>query len=194
MGYSTGATHIRARGRWFCLSGALAVAIAVACLTSCNSIERSGLTPGDNAPPFELTSLTEGAQKLSDFRGKVVVLNFWATWCQPCVSELPSLQRLYTDYKSKGLEIVAIGIDDEPSNLEEFRRSYGLSFPILIDRDGSVKSKYKLTGVPETFFLDRDGKITMLVSPLDGRPAIKITGPVDWDAPRAREQLDLLLK
>lgn len=144
---------------------------------------RSGLNPGDNAPPFELPDLEGKLRKLSDFKGKVVLLNFWASWCGPCVAELPALERLYTELKSQGFEIIAIGIDDEADSLMEFKRRYSMTFPVLVDKSGILKNKYRVTGVPESFILDRDGKMLMIPDPSNNMPIVRIIGPRDWSNP-----------
>lgn len=151
------------------------------------------MNPGDNAPSFELPDLKGNPRKLSEFRGSVVLLNFWASWCGPCVEELPALEQLYQKLKAKGFEIVAVGIDDDIAELEEFKRRFSLSFPVLADKSGILKNKYRVTGVPESFVLDRDGKLVMLADPSDNMPVVRIVGPRDWDDPNTVARMAELL-
>ncbi|MEE8184788.1 MAG: TlpA disulfide reductase family protein [Thermodesulfobacteriota bacterium] len=125
---------------------------------------------GKNAPGFKLPDLDGKITALSDFKGKVVFLNFWATWCKPCEEEMPSMQMLYDDLKDENFEMLAVSLDSKgPGGIREFARKYGLTFPILHDRKGKVKEIYKTTGVPETFIIDQNGII-----------AEKVWGPRDW--------------
>jgi peroxiredoxin len=125
---------------------------------------------GSAAPDFTLPDLNGRAVSLKDFRGKVVFLNFWATWCKPCEEEMPSMQSLHDALKGQPFEIVAVSVDSEgPEKVAEFVNRYGLRFPVLHDRKGRVKDQYKTTGVPETFIVDQNGVI-----------AEKVWGPRDW--------------
>ena len=128
---------------------------------------------GTVAPEFELPGLDGKQHKLSEYRGKVVFLNFWATWCKPCAEEIPSMQELHENLKAFPFEIVAVSVDkDGPEVIEPFLKKYGVTFPVLHDRKGKVKELYKTTGVPETFILDQNGVI-----------AEKVWGPRDWADP-----------
>ena len=126
---------------------------------------------GTEVHEFELPDLDGKMVKLSDFRGKVVFLNFWATWCKPCEDEMPSMQALYKKLPTDKFEIVAVSVDNEPSDVvEAFVQKYGLSFTILHDKRGKVKERYMTTGVPESFIVDQNGFV-----------AEKVTGPRDWN-------------
>lgn len=116
---------------------------------------------GFTAPDFTLTMLDGDTLTLSSLRGKVVVLNFWASWCLPCRAEMPALQHVYEDYSSLGLELVAVNAANQDSLLvvSGFVDEFGLSFPIPLDVDGSVSAQYLLNGLPTTFFIDRQGII-----------------------------------
>lgn len=128
---------------------------------------------GTVAPEFELPGLDGKQHKLSEYRGKVVFLNFWATWCKPCAEEIPSMQKLHEDLGAFPFEIVAVSVDkDGPEVIEPFLKQYGVTFPVLHDRKGRVKELYKTTGVPETFIIDQNGVI-----------AEKVWGPRDWAEP-----------
>lgn len=124
---------------------------------------------GMQAPDFILPDLKGQMKSLSNYKGKVVFLNFWATWCKPCREEMPSMQELYTALMGKNFEILAVSIDKGKPEVEKFVKEYGLTFPILHDRKSKVKEVYKTTGVPETFIIDQNGMI-----------AEKVMGPRDW--------------
>lgn len=145
------------------------------------------------APYFEATDLAGNPVDLDDLRGKVVLLNVWATWCAPCREEMPSIQALYEDYAPKGLEVVAVSVDS-PVGLRDgagnpggdvaaFAREMGLTFPIWLDPAREIYRSYRLRGVPETFILDRTGHIVS-----------KKIGPHDWNAPEYRALFDRLLE
>jgi peroxiredoxin len=155
---------------------------------------RPSLTPplrvGSEAPEFQLPVLDDnrprsvGTRALSDLRGRVVFINFWATWCPPCRDESPSLERLYRRLRPRGLEILSVSIDD-PGALDaisKFRDEFDLTFPILLDPDRRAYGAYQATGVPETF----------VVSP-QGRVVEQVVGPRDWDQPRYATLVEGLL-
>jgi len=144
--------------------------------------------PGEKAPDFTLATLSGEERSLSSFQGKVVVLNFWASWCQPCLKELPALQRLYTQVKHKGIEIVAVGTDDDRDSLKQVAEQYGVTFPVLVDQKGEIKAKYKVAGIPETYILKADGRFGFFIDPAAG-PTIKIIGPREWDSPLIIQRL-----
>jgi peroxiredoxin len=116
---------------------------------------------GSLAPDFTLTSLTGESMTLSQLRGQSVVLNFWATWCQPCQRELPALQATAEDYAGK---VTILGIDqaEEPAKVQEFVERFGLTYPILLDSDFRASDLYQVRGMPTTFFVDGDGVIRHL--------------------------------
>ena len=125
---------------------------------------------GTQAIDFELPDLDGKERSLGEFKGKVVFLNFWATWCKPCEDEMPSMQQLHAALQGKPFEIVAVSIDkDGPEAVREFVKKYGVTFTVLHDRKGRIKELYKTTGVPETFIIDQNGVI-----------AEKVMGPRDW--------------
>ncbi len=122
------------------------------------------------APTFELPSLAGGKVNLLNYRGKVVFINFWATWCGTCKVEMPSMEKLYQRFKDHGFEMLTISVDKDLSLIEPFMKQYHLTFPVLLDPESEVaKRKYKTTGVPETFVVDRKGIIVH-----------KAIGPRDW--------------
>ena len=111
------------------------------------------------APDFTLKSLTGENIKLSEMRGRVVLVNFWATWCAPCKEELPFFNQLYKKYRKTGLEILGVNIDKSSRKAADFSSSLGLEFPILLDPSGTVSSKYHITSMPSTIVVGKDGTI-----------------------------------
>jgi cytochrome c biogenesis protein CcmG/thiol:disulfide interchange protein DsbE len=129
------------------------------------------LTVGKAAPDFQLPDLNDKEIRLSDYRGKVVFLNFWATWCKPCREEMPSMEVLYKNFEKDGLVILAVSIDRVTTKKEipPFVKSLNLTFPVLVDSWGQTDKRYKLMGVPETYIIDREGTLRE-----------KVIGPRDW--------------
>lgn len=117
---------------------------------------------GFPAPEVVARRVGDGAPvRLSQYRGRVVLLNIWATWCDPCRREMPSIERLYRELGPRGLAVVAVSIDDAGAerDIEAFVREYGLSFEIWHDPTGRIQQAYQLIGVPQSFVLDRRGVI-----------------------------------
>jgi thiol-disulfide isomerase/thioredoxin len=106
---------------------------------------------------FELQDLSGATRLLSDFKGKVVFLNFWATWCGPCRFEMPSMEKLYRRFKAQGLEILAVNLHEDRSSVKRFVEEYDLSFPVLLDTTGRIGSTYGARSIPTTYIVDRDG-------------------------------------
>lgn len=139
------------------------------------------VTTGGPAPDFTVTNLEGATVELSDYAGKVVLLNIWATWCAPCLEEMPSMQRLYEALQGEDFEILAVSIDAplgqrDPfgrpgGDLEEFADNLGLTFTILHNPSGDIQRTYQTTGVPESFVIGRDGIIYK-----------KVAGGTQWDA------------
>ena len=136
-------------------------------------IEETGLDQGDTPPDFELKTMSGEVVKLSDLKGKKVILNFWASWCGPCKAEMPHMEKYYKKYKeSANVEIVAVNLTSaERRGLEgvtEFIDSYGLTFPIPLDEDGKVSNDYSVITIPTTFLLGTDGKLSQkIIGPMD---------------------------
>ncbi len=120
---------------------------------------------GFAAPDFDLEALGGGRLKLADLRGKVVVVNLWASWCAPCRAEMPAIDHVYQQYKSRGLEVVAINttFQDSEADARSFLAGLGVTFPVALDRDGAVSKRYYLQAMPSTFFVARDGTIGDMV-------------------------------
>jgi len=143
-------------------------------------------TAGSDAPDFHVVTLDvpPKSRALANYKGQVVLLNTWATWCAPCREEMPSIERLYTTYAGKGLKVVAVSIDDAGSEqgIRDFARAFGLTFEILHDPTGSMQRTYHILGVPETFVIGKDGVIRK-----------KISGPTDWNSAANRALVEQLL-
>lgn len=120
---------------------------------------RPAVELGRYAPDFTLTDLNGEAVSLSDWRGQVVLLNFWASWCAPCRQEMPLLQATYTAYADDGLVVLAVNMGEEKRRVENFAVDLALTFPVLADEEITVGTLYRVRGVPTTFFIDRDGVI-----------------------------------
>ena len=144
---------------------------------------------GHRAPDFALRDPQGRAVRLSEvLKEKAVLLNFWATWCPPCREEMPTMERVYHDYKARGLEVLAVSIDAGnegavAAKVTEFMTSLNLTFPALLDSKGEVVRIYRLRGLPTTFLVDRKGLIR----------AVEI-GFRDWASPESRAKIEALLK
>jgi thiol-disulfide isomerase/thioredoxin len=111
------------------------------------------------APDFLLETLDGGTLRLSDLQGKAVLVNFWATWCGPCRSELPHLVAAYDRYRQEGLEIVAVNLQEDEDTVARFVQEFGMQFPVVIDRGGEVADEYRVLGLPTSYFIDRSGVV-----------------------------------
>ena len=129
------------------------------------------LVRGERVPDFS-APLLDGRQPvhLADQRGRVVLLNFWATWCKPCEDEMPAMQRLYAELHPQGFELLAISVDKTAPEIAAFRDRMGLSFPILLDPEEAVSRLFQTTGYPESLLVDREG---VLIE--------RYVGPREWD-------------
>ncbi|MFC0523105.1 thiol-disulfide oxidoreductase ResA [Pontibacillus salicampi] len=117
---------------------------------------------GDEAPNFKLETVNvEGKEHLTldEFEGKGVMINFWATYCPPCKEEMPYMQTLYPEYKEKGVEIIAVNLDQGQLVVDKFLNNYDLTFPIVQDSNGQVMELYDVGNLPATYFVGPDGKI-----------------------------------
>ena len=136
------------------------------------------------APDISVNSLKNVPLKLSDLKGKVVLLNFWATWCPPCREEIPSMIRLNSFMAGKPFQMVAVSIDEGGQTvIDSFLRESGFNLPAYVDSDSKASKTYGITGVPETFIIDKNG---ILVK--------KVIGPLAWDSPEVIGFLEGLMK
>ena len=127
--------------------------------TSQQPVFHGGLV-GKQAPDFTLLDMQGRQVSLSQFRGKVVILNFWATWCPPCRKEMPSMERLYRDFKEKDMVMLAVNVDENGKQaVREFLRRMPYSFPILLDNENIAQNSYGVFRFPESFVIDRNGVV-----------------------------------
>ena len=134
------------------------------------------------APELKAHDLKGASKSLADYRGKVVLLNFWATWCPPCQREMPSLERLRTRMAGRPLEIVAISSAETPEEVGAFLSRMKLGFPVLLDTDSSNTRRWKVFALPTTFVLDAEGRVRHV-----------LTGPTEWDEGEALAVVEALL-
>ena len=135
------------------------------------------------APDFALPGPDGNRVALKDFRGKVVFLNFWATWCEGCREEMPSMERLYKEFKGKGLEIVAVNVKEKRPDALAFYKKLQLTYPVLLDAEGEVGLLYGAFGLPVTYLIDRKGIVLA-----------RLWGPADWYSPAARNLIKSLIE
>lgn len=146
-------------------------------------VQREVVKVGDEAPNFRLHDLAGKVVDLSQLRGKVVLLNFWATWCGPCRIEMPSMEQLYQTFPRREFEILAVSTDPQGAVVTRpFQQELGVTFPILHDPDMRIGLTYGARSLPMTVMVDRRGVVRQ-----------KIFGARDWDSPEARELIQRLL-
>jgi peroxiredoxin len=141
-------------------------------ISACGEVSKVA-TVGMMAPDFTLADRTGKIWTLSELRGQVVFVNFWATWCPPCREEMPSMQRLYSALPKDKFKMLAVLSNDDPVRADAFVAQLGITIPVLHDQDKKVGPKYGLTGLPETFIVDKQGVLRE-----------KFIGPAQWDSPR----------
>ncbi len=135
------------------------------------------------APRFRLRNLKGNLEGLDDHSGKVIVVNFWATWCVPCIKEMPSFETLYRRYRSKGLTLLAVSLDKEGSSkVQEFVDKYKLSFPVLLDTDGVAEKLYPSFTIPFTYVVDKWGRVVA-----------RVDGAKDWESAETFKAIEHLL-
>jgi thiol-disulfide isomerase/thioredoxin len=132
---------------------------------------------------FELKNLDGLTKQLTDYKGKVVLLNFWATWCGPCRIEMPSMDKLYKEFEKDGFELLAVNIGESSEIAGKFMKSNNLSFPVLLDEDQSVAASYGIRSIPTSFLIDKDGNILGMA-----------VGAREWDSSSFRILFTELLK
>ena len=136
------------------------------------------------APDFSLRNLKGNYESLDSFRGQVVVLNFWATWCAPCRVEMPSFEKLYRRYRSEGVAVLAVTLDKNAGpKIKSFVDEYELSFPILLDEKGEVERLYPSMTIPFTYVIDSEGRVVA-----------RVDGAKNWDSNETFEAIEYLLK
>jgi thiol-disulfide isomerase/thioredoxin len=123
------------------------------------SASSASIAPGAPAPAFQLHSAASTDLSLSDLKGQVVLINFWASWCGPCRQEMPVLEQLYKKYKGAGFTLLGVNVEPKSADAEGFLKATPVSFPILFDPDSKVSRLYEVSGMPSTVILDRTGKV-----------------------------------
>ncbi len=153
----------------------LAFSFLVSLLPAGKALAKELLHPFPGTPlarDFELRDLDGDKRKLSDYRGRVVVVNFWATWCPPCRAEIPSMQRAWTLLKDKNVMMLAVHVGGNEDKIWSFLTDFGVDFPVLIDATSRVSRSWPMMGLPTTFIIDPQGKI-----------ALRAIGGREWDDP-----------
>jgi peroxiredoxin len=146
------------------------------------AMEVAHADPASEAPGFSLVTPEGTTIRLEQFRGRIVLLNFWTTWCPPCRVEMPSMERLHREFMSQGLVVLAVDIRESPKQVARFMKEFRLSFPPLLDTDGEVAARYRVQGIPTTVLIDRGGRIVGTV-----------VGPREWSSPEAQAVIRSLL-
>jgi cytochrome c biogenesis protein CcmG/thiol:disulfide interchange protein DsbE len=145
-----------------------------------SSFDKMGVIPpktSQPAPSFVAKNLKGQDVKLSDFKGKVVLLNFWATWCGACIEEMNSMQNLYSNLSADGVEVLAVSIDRwNEDRIQEYVKNNKLTFPVLLDQNQNVRKKYHVMGLPTSYLIDGEGKIRGYAS-----------GARNWDSPDSQD-------
>jgi peroxiredoxin len=175
-----------ALGRDQLIPGTIAVltmAFIASLYPSFQNLTGTGVEVGDGAPDFSLMSDAGRPIQLGDFRGKFLVLNFWATWCPPCLEELPSLNRFHEQFSGKGVAVLGVSVDEDENTYREFLKKAGVGFLTARDASKRTPRAYGTFKYPETYFVDRQGKIVG-----------KIIGARDWTDPQMVADVEQLLK
>jgi DsbE subfamily thiol:disulfide oxidoreductase len=135
------------------------------------------------APDFTLPGPDGKPRSLKDYRGKIVFLNFWATWCTSCRDEMPAMERLYQEFKGRGFEIVAVNVKDKRADALAFVKQLKLTYPVMMDPQGEVGLLYGAWGMPMTYLIDENGIVLA-----------RMWGPADWYSPGARNLIRALVE
>jgi peroxiredoxin len=150
--------------------------------TDTGSSPDTGKNAYSKAPDFTLKDVQGRSVSLASHKGKVVLINFWATWCPPCKAEMPSMNKLYNEMKSRGFEVISISTDNSLSAVKDFLAKNRLDFLVLFDENRTVARQYHVFSMPTTFLIDRNG---MIVD--------KFSGEEDWTDPDIRKKIEKLL-
>lgn len=140
----------------------LALGTAGAAALALPTLSQASIAPSSPAPDFTLKTLEGPNLRLQEQRGKVVLLNFWATWCGPCREEMPQLNKLFEKYKPLGFTLLGVNVDEDSRNAAGVATQLGVKFPVLLDSDKRVSKLYQLSTMPSTVMIDRDGRVRFL--------------------------------
>ncbi|HYM13599.1 MAG TPA: TlpA disulfide reductase family protein, partial [Bryobacterales bacterium] len=159
------------------------IAFIVSLRPSFEDLTGPAVEVGDQAPEFSLMSESGQPIQLKDFHGKFLILNFWATWCPPCVEELPSLERFHSQFASRGVVVLGVSEDEDRAAYEQFLQKAGVQFQTVRDPNRKVSHLYGTFKYPETYFIDGNGKVVQ-----------KVIGPTNWTDPRMTGFMEQLLR
>ncbi len=162
--YGEGVLQMKKR-RFFIRTGILLVMLAALCYTMYNSVfaKQDRVKEGSIAPNFVLQSVDGDRIELKDLKGKGVFLNFWGTWCGPCKQEFPYMANQYEVFKDRGVEIVAVNVAESKIAVKNFMESYGVNFPVAMDKDRQVTEAYDIGQLPTTLLLNPEGKVIKVI-------------------------------
>jgi peroxiredoxin len=144
--------HLSSRKFLMCLSASVALVLI-------SGLAQSAITPSTTAPDFTLRTMSGPNQRLQEQRGRVVMINFWATWCGPCRQEMPHLNKLYDKYRTAGFVLYGVNVDEDLRLATEVAQKLNIKFPVLLDTEKKVSKLYDLNTMPSTVLIDRDGKV-----------------------------------
>ena len=161
----------------------LGLALLLAGAATWTSAAELKLWEGGATPALAVEDMTGKPHDLAEYKGKVVLVNFWATWCEPCRAEMPSIDRLRDSLKGKPFAVVAVNMAEPLSRIEKFSATMPLGFPLLRDRDGSVSKAWKAKLLPASYLIGRDGKIHYVAY-----------GELDWSSEPVRQRVNELLQ
>lgn len=151
-----------------------------------SALNQMGMVPFTDAvqsATFDLQDHEGNPVSLSDFNGQIVMINFWATWCGPCRTEMPSMQRMYDSFRDRGFVMLAVNSRENPRVVAQFIDEFGYTFPVALDLNGRVSFQYGVRSIPLTYLIDPDGRI------IAGKP-----GAQEWDTPRIFQGIDQVLQ
>jgi peroxiredoxin len=178
-----------ARSRWIGRVTVVAAVVTIGALAWSRRDAYAPLDVGRMAPDFAAADLDGDSTRLTDLRGKVVLLNVWATWCRPCLKEMPALQRLHDQLQPDGFTVLAVSVDnvafvmgDPAEAVRTFMHDYAITFPVLLDPDKRIEDRYPIHGLPMSYLIDREGRIQG-----------KYLGPRGWDEPEFEAEIRSLL-
>lgn len=137
----------------------LGAAVAYTLYQNLTKDQHPQVSIGQKAPDFILTDIQGNKHHLSDYKGQGVFLNFWGTWCRPCATEMPYINQQYSQYKTKGVQVLAVNVSESNLAVNRFATGLNLHFPIVIDKDGQVQAAYGIDPLPATFLIDKQGYV-----------------------------------
>lgn len=164
----------------------LLLVVALWSITHKDALAFNGMLPMLNRPmakDFALKDVDGRVHTISQYRGKVVLINFWATWCPPCLKEMPSMERLWKELGGKGVAVLALNIGESADDVENFGFEHNLSFPLLLDQDDTTSRDWLVRGLPTSYVVDTQGRIVF-----------QAIGEREWDDPKLKEELLKLIQ